>query len=359
MAISCPDRCPYSGRGACPVHDPHWTSNRGRLGASSGGTLLGVIIGLAHLFFLVFVVPLIGVYGWGSTLFEGDLDWDGAFGLFFALCASSIPILLLFLVFGPRPEVKPVARYLMGLSPKATLGLTLAYVVVVMCTWGYLGAAGQDRLPQSSGPMRFARAVLRALAYVSATLASILFIPAFFSYKAGASGTSLLAVVAMILGISVVLFSLGWLWDEPSGWRTTLVLVEVAVIGSLFVFRDVARRSLPLPITVQTLLTDLGIGDATPPGAQTFPAWAGWEGAGEYDFAAAGYTTPYLTAQSQLDNWNYVIYGTPRVENGNTRPVAPEIEALTPAQRTAISDGDYKPRLRTSRGRLFRLPTST
>jgi hypothetical protein len=94
-------------------------------------------------------------------------------------------------------------------------------------------------------------------------------------------------------------------------------------------------------ITMQTLQTDLGIGDVTPAGAETFPAWAGWEGSGRYDFVAASYTTPYLTAVSQMNNFNFVLFGSARMVGGIAQPIAPEIQALTAAQRAAIIDGDY------------------
>ena len=97
-------------------------------------------------------------------------------------------------------------------------------------------------------------------------------------------------------------------------------------------------------LTPQMLQADLGIGDVTPPGgAQTFAAYNGWQGGRAfYQFVAAGFTTPYvLTSELQLNSWNYVIFGTPRVQAGVTQQAPPEIQALTASQRTALRNGNY------------------
>ena len=89
------------------------------------------------------------------------------------------------------------------------------------------------------------------------------------------------------------------------------------------------------------LMSDLGIGDATPSGATTKPACNGWHGTAIYNFAGAGFTTPYLTTETQMDNWNYVLYGTARKEGGVARPITPEVQAMTAAQCAAIKAGNY------------------
>jgi hypothetical protein len=117
----------------------------------------------------------------------------------------------------------------------------------------------------------------------------------------------------------------------------SLIVVATSVILLAAALPALSQQT----ITPQMLQTDLGIGNVTPPGATTLPAYQFWQFPACYLFGAAGFTTPYLTLESQMDNWNYVLYGRARVDRGSTRPVAPEIQNLTAAQRTAIENGNY------------------
>jgi hypothetical protein len=94
---------------------------------------------------------------------------------------------------------------------------------------------------------------------------------------------------------------------------------------------------LSAPIPAIDLRDDLSIGTVAPSGAVTNPASGFWQGPAYYNFAGAGYTTPYLTSEQQLDNWNYILYGTARIEqNGVAQPITAEIQALTSAQCAVI-----------------------
>ncbi len=97
----------------------------------------------------------------------------------------------------------------------------------------------------------------------------------------------------------------------------------------------------PTTIPPINLPGDLGISDVTPSGAKTIYGYQGWQGPAVYNFAAAGFVTPYLTTETQMDNWNFVLFRTARVDSGVTRPVTAEIQALTAAQCSAIKSGNY------------------
>jgi hypothetical protein len=81
----------------------------------------------------------------------------------------------------------------------------------------------------------------------------------------------------------------------------------------------------------------LGIGDIPPSGTSTYPASNYWQGAAMYHFAGANFTTPYLTAEIQMDNWNWVLYQTVRTDKGVSRPPSPAIQALTTSQCAQIT----------------------
>lgn len=58
----------------------------------------------------------------------------------------------------------------------------------------------------------------------------------------------------------------------------------------------------------------LGISTHGPYIVKKFEAWPGWNGPGRYIFEKARFTTPYLRNESQLDNWNYLLFGKDRID---------------------------------------------
>jgi hypothetical protein len=122
-----------------------------------------------------------------------------------------------------------------------------------------------------------------------------------------------------------------------------IIIVTLAlIVATTLSFSTSAAGIVAIPLTAGQLKTDLGIGDTTVSGAHTYYAYNYWQGPGIYFWAAAGVTTPYLTTETQMDNWCWICYQKPRVEaNGTTQPMSPEIEALTVAQCAAIISGNY------------------
>ena len=84
-------------------------------------------------------------------------------------------------------------------------------------------------------------------------------------------------------------------------------------------------------LSERELKRHLGVGNIAPRGAPTNQAWRGWKGSAFYHFVMADYLTPYLTNISQMNNWNYVLFGMPRVaveRKGETEPVTAKIRSV-------------------------------
>lgn len=77
---------------------------------------------------------------------------------------------------------------------------------------------------------------------------------------------------------------------------------------------DIIRAStLGSELNESELNKYLGVGNITPRGAPTNLAWKGWNGEAHYHFVKAEYLTPFLTNIQQMNNWNYVLFGIPRI----------------------------------------------
>ena len=94
---------------------------------------------------------------------------------------------------------------------------------------------------------------------------------------------------------------------------------------------NIGDSTLGSGLSRQELKKYLGVGNIAPRGAPTNLAWKGWNGKAHYHFVKAGYLTPFLTNKQQMNNWNYVLFGAPRVavETGNeTEPVDQKIKLI-------------------------------
>jgi hypothetical protein len=81
----------------------------------------------------------------------------------------------------------------------------------------------------------------------------------------------------------------------------------------------------------QELNQYLGVGNIIPRGASTNLAWKGWSGQAHYHFVKAEYLTPFLTNIEQMNNWNYVLFGIPRIaveRKNEEEPVNPKIKEI-------------------------------
>ncbi len=99
--------------------------------------------------------------------------------------------------------------------------------------------------------------------------------------------------------------------------RSNVEIIKTSVLGS--------------GLSESELHTHLGVGNIAPRGAQTNLAWNGWKGNAHYHFVMAEYLTPYLTNVQQLNNWNYVLFGVPRVaveKNDEREPADPKIKHI-------------------------------
>jgi hypothetical protein len=84
-------------------------------------------------------------------------------------------------------------------------------------------------------------------------------------------------------------------------------------------------------LSANELRTYLGVGNIAPRGAKTNLAWKGWNGQAFYHFVMADYITPFLTNINQMNNWNYVLFKTPRIaveRKKEIEKVAPRIKVV-------------------------------
>ncbi|MDE1871396.1 MAG: hypothetical protein KGI06_04120 [Candidatus Micrarchaeota archaeon] len=95
---------------------------------------------------------------------------------------------------------------------------------------------------------------------------------------------------------------------------------------------DIIRTSaLGSELSEVELNKHLGVGNVTPRGAPTNLAWKGWNGEAHYHFVKAEYLTPFLTNIQQINNWNYVLFGIPRIaveRNKEEETVDPKIKEI-------------------------------
>jgi hypothetical protein len=68
-----------------------------------------------------------------------------------------------------------------------------------------------------------------------------------------------------------------------------------------------------LHLSRSELSTYLNIKPYRPELSKMFEAWGGWAGPGIYIFERMDFKTPYIDKEQQLNDWNYVLYGRPRM----------------------------------------------